>query len=431
MSTATTDIDISEEVSEDMQPPTPTGGSGATAIDPNAVRQKIIQAKTEDKAKLEERDVEIDLLWNSILSKQHGGFVGTGGVAKSLSIDTVTSHITVTSAALKAVRAIYKVLLRKSMPIEEIVGPLSLKGLENDEFRYILTGRGAQSFILFLDEIFKANAVVLNALLMIVNERIIINDGVPVKVPLWSMFGASNELPTEPELHAFRDRFAWFKEVKPVSTDDGFKRVLRGGIDRAALANQTAPTLIDASEIEVAQAEVARIDVPDPWLGQVATMKRRAEGEFQLFISARRYISGIALCQAQAWLNGRTTVIEDDLTLFQHTLWTDIEDAPKAYEVTLDYAGKVARVTQQLRSAFEPYHNDLASLRSEIPSDGAISQDIAGKVAAIQMNLKQVHNQITKQVEEAKSDSRDTSELDALLAEVQADRDFIRNDILG
>jgi MoxR-like ATPase len=160
-------------------------------------------------------------------------------------------------------------------------------------------------------------------------------------------------------------------------------------------------------------------------------MKRRAEGEFQLYISARRYLSGISLCQAQAWLNGRTSVISDDLTLFQHTLWTDIEDSSKAYEVTLDYAGKVARVTQQLRAAFEPYHNDLASLRSEIPSDGAISQDIAGKVAAIQMNLKRVHNQITQQVAEAKTDSRDTSELEALLGEVQGDRDFIRNDILG
>jgi hypothetical protein len=127
-------------------------------------------------------------------------------------------------------------------------------------------------------------------------------------------------------------------------------------------------------------------------------MKRRAEGEFQLIISARRYISGLEMCRAQAALNGRNVVIEDDLVLFQHTLWTDLEDAPKAYEVTLDYAGKVARVVQQLRTAFEPYHNDLATIRGEIPTDGQITQEIAGKVAGVQVN---------------------------------ADRDYIRNEILG
>jgi hypothetical protein len=168
-----------------------------------------------------------------------------------------------------------------------------------------------------------------------------------------------------------------------------------------------------------------------PVLDTVATMKRRAEGEFQLYISARRYVSGLKLCQAQAALAGRTALIEDDLTLFQHVLHTDPEDSGKAYEITLDYAGKVARMTAKLRESFEPYHTDLASLRTEIPSEGSISQDVAGKVASIQMNLKQVQAQITKQIEEARQDSRDTGELESLLTEVVADRDYIRNEILG
>lgn len=281
---STTDIDLSEEVQSVTAPTT------AAAIDLNAARQKLVTIKGELKQILVERDVEIDLVTNSIIAKQHGVFVGTGGIAKSMVIDSLFDRIEAN---------LFKVLLRKSMPVEEIFGPLSLKGLENDQFRYITKGRAADVSGVFLDEIFKANAVVLNAMLMLINERQFINDGVPMQVPLWSCFGASNELPNEAELAAFRDRFAWVKEVKPVQTDDGFKTVLRGALDRT-MGQNVPVTKIATAEVEALQAACAQVIVPDDVLNDIATMKRRAEGEFNLFISARRYISGIELCRAQA-----------------------------------------------------------------------------------------------------------------------------------
>lgn len=423
MTTATTQDNPTEEVTQvssedakggDAQPATAVATSGN---DPRAKLQAI-RSEMKLPGRLIERDPEIDLVVLSILAKAHGVFVGTGGVAKSMTIDSFFEHLDV---------PLFKVMLRKSMPPEEIFGPLSITGLKNDQFRYVTKGRLAEVYGAFIDEIFKGNAVVLNAMLMAINERLYINDGVPIQIPLWSVFGASNELPNEPELAAFRDRFAWVKEVKPVSTDANFKAVLSG-----ALTPQNLPPLtrITVPEIEQAQAEVAKIDVSGV-LDSIATMKRRAEGEFNLYISARRYISALRICQAQAWLNGRAAVIDDDLTLFQHSLWTDIEDAPAAYEVTLDYAGKMARVAQQLRASFEPYHNDLAQVRGEIDPNVQMSQEIAGKVAMIQMNLKQVTNQIDKQIEEGRSDQRDVGELESLRAEVIADRDYIRTEILG
>lgn len=414
--------EVNAEMTKDEAETQVAQATGQVVIDTEAVRQKIIQAKTEDKSKLIERDAEIDLVWLSMLGRQHGVFHGTGGVAKSMTVDTAVEHIDA---------RVFSVLLRKSMPFEEMFGPLSLKGLENDEFRYIITGRTADAHIAFWDEIYKANAIALNAGLKVINERIFINNAISLNVPLWSLFGASNELPTDPELMAFRDRFAWHKEVRPVQTDDGFKAVIGGALGRGK-GLVTGVTRITAAEIEAAQAEVKQITVPSNVMNNLATMKRRAEGEFQLFISARRYIACLYLCMAQAWLNGRQHVIEDDLTLYQHSLWTDPEDFPKAYEVTLDYAGKVARVTAKLRESYEPYRNDLTTLKSEIPTDGAqITPELAGRLAAVQMNLKNVSMQVTKQIEDAKSDGRDTSELDALLGEVDADRRYIREDILG
>src|SRR3954447_6383537 len=401
-----------------------TATPGAGSPDPAIARQKVTTIRGEMKQVLIERDVEIDLVILSVIAKQHGILLGTGGIAKSMTIDTLMDRIDVPAEKL------YKILMRKTTPPEELFGPLSIPALEREQFLYVTRGRMAEAYIAFLDEGFKANAVSLNAMLMAINERMMRNDGRLTPIPLWSAFIASNEHPNEPELAAFRDRFAWSREVKPVSTDDGFKAVLKGAVQRS-LGSTVSVTKITIPEMECLQALADQVDVK-PVLDTVATMKRRAEAEFQLFISARRYVSGLKLCQAQAALNGRTALIEDDLTLFQHVLHTDPEDAAKAYEITLDYAGKVARMTAKLRESFEPYHAELASIRTEVPTDGSrITNEIAGRVASVQMNLKQVQAQINKQIEESRADNRDTSELDALLAEVVADRDYIRNEILG
>jgi MoxR-like ATPase len=420
--TDTANIDISEEVTQGAMT-----GKTATPVappDPVVARKKIADIRNEAKQVLIERDVEIDLVLLSFVARQHGILLGTGGIAKSMTIDTLMERIEAPDELL------YKILMRKTTPPEELFGPLSIPALEREQFLYVTRGTMAEALVAFLDEGFKANAVSLNAMLMAINERMMRNDGRLIPIPLWSAFIASNEHPNEPELAAFRDRFAWSREVKPVSTDDGFKAVLKGAIQRS-LGSTVSVTKITIPEMECLQALADQVDVK-PVLDTVATMKRRAEGEFQLFISARRYVSGLKLCQANATLNGRTALIEDDLTLFQHVLHTEPEDASKAYEITLDYAGKVARMTAKLRESFEPYHAELASLRTEVPTDGSrISNEIAGRVASVQMNLKQVQAQIGKQIEEARGDNRDTAELDALLSEVVTDRDYIRNEILG
>jgi MoxR-like ATPase len=115
-----TDIDLSGEVEETVT------AQPAAPVDVNAARQKLITIKGELKQILVERDVPIDLVTNSIIAKQHGVFVGTGGVAKSMVIDSLMARIEA---------KLFKVMLRKSMPVEEIFGPLSLKGLENDAVR--------------------------------------------------------------------------------------------------------------------------------------------------------------------------------------------------------------------------------------------------------------------------------------------------------
>jgi MoxR-like ATPase len=64
--------------------------------------------------------------------------------------------------------------------------------------------------IIFLDEIFKASAAILNTLLSLMQERIVHDPitGQAVPANLWTLFAASNEVPAEEELQAIYDRFA-------------------------------------------------------------------------------------------------------------------------------------------------------------------------------------------------------------------------------
>ena len=66
---------------------------------------------------------------------------------------------------------------------EELFGPLSMKGLEDDRYERQIEGYLPTAEVAFVDEIFKANSAILNALLTLLNERLFDNGGVRSRVP--------------------------------------------------------------------------------------------------------------------------------------------------------------------------------------------------------------------------------------------------------
>ena len=67
---------------------------------------------------------------------------------------------------------------------QELFGPLSMKGLENDEYVRQIDGYLPTAEVAFIDEIFKANSAILNALLTLLNERLFDNGNQRFSVPL-------------------------------------------------------------------------------------------------------------------------------------------------------------------------------------------------------------------------------------------------------
>lgn len=403
----------------------------ATATEPEAkaatdLSAKFITIRTEMNEELVERTTETDLVLRMLLSRVHGLLLGSWGVAKSMLIRELLKRID--DATL------FETLLIKNSPAEQVVGPVSLKGLENDEFRRITTGKLPEANVAFIDEIFKSNATVLNNLLSILNERIFHNNGTPTELPHFStVYGASNELPVEQreELGPFYDRLPVRMIVEPVKTSDGIKTVLRGQIERdqgSTVASAISP--VTWAEVEQAQAEVRTIDVPERVLDTLVELKSKAAEE-NLDFSLRRMGEGIKLMKAAAWLRGATEVNPEDCRVFEHVMWDDPEDRRTAYELTLEFAGSVAKKAAKIRGEYEEIQRELSDLQAQMPTDGSAPDgDLVGQIGRVSMMFKTLDKRITSTIEDASDEGHDVHELEAVGSDIATSRTSL-NQMLG
>ena len=169
--------------------------------------------------------------------------IGPPGTAKSMLADELCRRIEGANY--------FQWLLTKFSTPEEIFGAVSLSGLEHDDYRRVTSHKLPEAHIAFLDEIFKANSSILNALLTIINERIFHNGRERVRVPLITMFGASNELPDEDELTALYDRFMLRFMVDYIIEEFRFLKMLEGRV-------RAARTTLSFAELDELRAQPAR-----------------------------------------------------------------------------------------------------------------------------------------------------------------------------
>jgi MoxR-like ATPase len=270
-------------------------------------RERLRRIREELAALFLERGELIDGALAAVLSRHHVLVIGPPGTAKSMLADELCRRFEGAQY--------FQWLLTKFTTPEEIFGAVSLQSLENDEYRRVTTHKLPEAHIAFLDEVFKANSSILNALLAVVNERRFHNGRAISTVPLISLFAASNELPDDNELQALYDRFLLRFVVGYISEDFRFLKMLQG-------RSPTARTTLSLTDLETAQAAVATITVSDPIYRVLADLRRDLSRR-QLISSDRRYRQAVDLLRAYAYLQDRDHVSEDDIFFLEHVLWRE------------------------------------------------------------------------------------------------------------
>lgn len=335
-------------------------------------QEKFATTRAELSAGLIEREAEIDLCLTAMLARQHVLLVGLPGTAKSMLSSAIT-------AWMDGQR--FEILLTKFTTPEEVFGPVSLKGLKNDEYKRVTTSRLPEANIGFIDEIFKASSAILNTLLTILNEREFDNAGQRMKCPLALCVAASNEWPGEngqgKELGALFDRFLLRKQVQPIATAKGLDRLLWGDV------STTLTTRLSPAELEQAATEAAALPMPAETQAAFLEIYHAAKTE-GIVPGDRRLRQAPGVIRAYAYLNGHDEVTKDDLEILSHILWDDPAEQPQELAKIV---GKIAN-PQQMRI------NTLVMEAEEIIA-GTNLLDL-GETAIACKKLGEIHGKLSK-----------------------------------
>lgn len=313
---------------------------------------ELLQIRTELRQSFHERDEEIESILLALLSGQHCLLLGPPGTAKSALVKDLCSRIG---------GNYFQWLLTRFTTPEELFGPVSLKALEQDQYKRVTAGKLPEANIAFLDEIWKASSSILNTLLTIINEREFHNNGSAQKVPLVSLFGASNELPESEELNALYDRFLIKHVTAYLADDTSFMSMLKPAV-------KTAGTTITLPELQKMQAEVAAVTIPDD-IFQTLSSIRNILGKENIIASDRRFKQSLDLIRASAYLNGRTEATIEDLSILQHVLWTQPAEQKTVRKTVINLINPtISKAQELLDMASEIYH---AATDPEIMKDPA------------------------------------------------------------
>ncbi len=259
---------------------------------------------------LVERRRQVRLALLAALAGEHTLLIGPPGTAKSELARRL--HF-----AFEDAHYFERLLTRFSVP-EELFGPLSISALEQDRYERQTAGYLPQASIAFIDEVFKANSAILNALLTLLNERKFDNGAGRQDCPLISVIGATNEVPADEIAEAFFDRFLIRLPVGPVSAE-GFRQLM-------ALDGRSGPLAGDALEkadrdaISQAAGEVC---LTEETARLLAELRQYLEGG-EIYVSDRRWAKIVWLLKVAAATDGRSELSLWDLWLLP---WCAAHDA--------------------------------------------------------------------------------------------------------
>ena len=347
-----------------------------------------------------ERAEPIRGLLAGLLAGQHVVLLGPPGTGKSAMAGDLCGRI--------GGRYFSWLLTSFSAP-EELFGPYSLKALEQDRYERIPAGKLPEADVAFLDETFKANSAILNAMLGVLNEGVFHNNGGPVRIPLLMAIGASNELPEDREaLGALWDRFSLRYVVDYIRDPQAFEAMMTGA---RAPARRTEITVDD---VRAARAEVAAVRLNGA-LSAMIDLRAKLR-DLQIPASDRRWKAMIPLLKANAWLDGRDVAGEDDVAILAHALWQEPSQIVQVRQLVLSVANPLLQRATDLLDQGREVHGAAMAAWAKAQQDEGVNSSAAALEAT--KKLRNIARELEQVREDCAARNRDATRIEQALAAV-------------
>lgn len=285
------------------------------------------------------REEAIHVALLGILSRHPVFFLGPPGTAKSLILSTIGESM--------GMKKFEKLITEYTIP-EELFGPVSIPQMKKGIWTRITEGMLPEANIAFLDEIFKSTTI-LNSLLRLINERKYKNGKVDMDVPLYALFTASNEIPSDPSLLALYDRL-----VLRVVTDTISDPTTVIQIKKASTDTSWKPPQFPVN-VDKAIKEVQKVEVSD----ELIALTTRIEMEILskgIQISNRKQVQTIDVIKASAHIHGRKKASLYDLSVMRYIYWNVIEDLPVLEKVISE---NITPALSELKKVKEKIFSDI------------------------------------------------------------------------
>ena len=286
--------------------------------------KQISMVKKALESKYYERNEVILATLLTIIAGENMLLLGPPGAAKSAVLVDLCQYI-------RDCEYFQWVLTKRTHP-DELLGPYDEKEKEYGVFKRLTKNKLPEAHIAFLDETLKAEGDTLNSLLTLLNEKTIIQKGVPEKVPLISLFGASNEYPEDAELEALYDRFLIRMKVTYITDQNNLLSLLSGHSTEVANGMES----ISLETVKVLKQIARNVEIDTSILRAIVEIRERLF-EKKIEPSDRRLKNSLKILQAHAVLREREKVTFEDLVMLKHILWTRPADQDQVTKIIDDF----------------------------------------------------------------------------------------------
>ncbi|MBR5910895.1 MAG: AAA family ATPase [Bacteroidales bacterium] len=281
-----------------------------------------------------ERSVRLTLL--AVLAGESTFMLGEPGTAKSLVARRISEAFE--EPENKDEIKFFDYLMNQFSTPEEVFGPVSITELKNDNYVRKTEKYLPKAQFAFLDEIWKANPAIQNALLTILNEKIFRNGTQVEEVPLIGFMSASNELPAKDMgLDAIFDRFLVRILEKPISDEDNFRSMISAGKNLQVnvsrkLTKEIINQILKESENVVLTDEC--FDIIQSVRKAITDKNNSIKDEAEKFIvSDRRWKKIVNLMRVSAYCNNRTETDLMDASLIADCIWSTEKQETEAKRI--------------------------------------------------------------------------------------------------